>query len=87
MANHTISAHGSTWPRSFACGLAIIKNAFSQIAPAELEKEIAKVPGVEQCCVVGKPHPEEGDLALALVEKQPGAIVTAQQVKDIVAGT
>lgn len=45
----------------------IVVRGGTNIAPSEVETEIRQVPGVEDVCVVGQPHPELGEDLVAFV--------------------
>jgi malonyl-CoA/methylmalonyl-CoA synthetase len=50
------------------------------VYPAELEAFINEVPGVLESAVVGVPHPDFGEVGVAVVVLQPGARVGAEQI-------
>jgi acyl-CoA synthetase (AMP-forming)/AMP-acid ligase II len=52
---------------------AMIKTAGANVAPAEVEKAIAKVTGGSVAHVVGVPDPHRGQLVAAVVALGPGA--------------
>lgn len=43
--------------------------------------------GVADVCVTGVPHPDDGERVVACVVRKPGSMVTAQEIKDLVAST
>jgi long-chain acyl-CoA synthetase len=52
------------------------------IYPAEIEAEILKIPGVADCGVFGIPDAEFGEALCAVVQAQPGATLSANDVKS-----
>jgi len=50
------------------------------VYPAEVEGAINELPGVAESAVIGVPHPEWGEVGLALVIPQPGATVQPDRV-------
>jgi malonyl-CoA/methylmalonyl-CoA synthetase len=50
------------------------------VYPAELESFINELPGVLESAVVGVPHPDFGEVGVAVVVPRPGASLTAEQV-------
>ncbi|KAJ2940211.1 hypothetical protein O0L34_g11778 [Tuta absoluta] len=65
----------------------LIKYRNYHINPSELEEVISQLEGVLEVSVVGIPHPEDGQHAVACVVRRPGHHVTAQEIKDVVANT
>jgi long-chain acyl-CoA synthetase len=51
------------------------------IYPAEIEGEILQMTGVADCAVFGIPDTDFGEALCAIVQQQPGASVTADDVK------
>ena len=51
------------------------------IYPAEIEGELAKMPGVADCAVFGIPDEEFGEAVCAYVQPMPGHDLTEQEVK------
>ena len=51
------------------------------IYPAEIEAEILKIPGVADCGVFGIPDAEFGEALCAVVQPQPGARITENDIK------
>jgi 4-coumarate--CoA ligase len=56
------------------------------VAPAELEALILTHPDVDDVAVVGIPDAEAGEVPRAFVVIKPGHSLTADQVKQFVAG-
>lgn len=52
----------------------------SNVYPAEIEAVLGSHPGVELVAVLGVPHPELGEQAVAVVEPVPGATITEADV-------
>jgi len=51
------------------------------IYPAEIEAALHRMPGVADCAVFGVPDDEYGEAVMAVVQPQPGADLTAQDVR------
>jgi long-chain acyl-CoA synthetase len=56
------------------------------IAPAEIESLLLEHPAVADAAVIGKPHPEAGEVPKAFVVRKPGQTVTAADVVAFVKG-
>ena len=52
------------------------------IYPAEIEAELHKMPGVADCAIFGVPDSEYGEALCAIVQPQPKASVTANDVRS-----
>jgi malonyl-CoA/methylmalonyl-CoA synthetase len=50
------------------------------VYPAEIEGYINEMPGVVESAVIGVPHPDFGEVGVALLIAKPGAVVDAAQV-------
>ena len=50
------------------------------VYPAELECVINELPGVQESAVVGVPHPDFGEVGVALVVPKPGAVLVPEQI-------
>ncbi|MDB5869517.1 MAG: AMP-dependent synthetase and ligase [Polaromonas sp.] len=50
------------------------------VYPAEIEGAINELPGVAESAVVGVPHPDFGEVGVAVVIAQPGATLDAAQI-------
>jgi malonyl-CoA/methylmalonyl-CoA synthetase len=50
------------------------------VYPAEIEGYINELPGVAESALVGVPHPDFGEVGVAVVVARPGAVVNAEQV-------
>ena len=57
----------------------IIVSGFN-VYPAEVEDTITSHPSVNECAVVGVPHPTTGEAIKAYVVLEPGAAVTAEEL-------
>ncbi|XP_068622120.1 luciferin 4-monooxygenase-like [Battus philenor] len=63
----------------------LIKYKGYQVPPAEIETVLAQHSGVRDVGVVGLPHSTAGEVPLAFVVLQPGAIVTESELQQYVA--
>jgi long-chain acyl-CoA synthetase len=54
----------------------------SNIYPAEIEAELMRVPGVADCAVFGIPDATYGEQVCAFVQPHPGAVLTADGLRD-----
>jgi acyl-CoA synthetase (AMP-forming)/AMP-acid ligase II len=61
---------------------AMIKTAGANVAPAEVERAIAKVAGGTVAHVVGIPDPERGQLVAAVIALEPGAEFDEAAVRE-----
>jgi len=50
------------------------------VYPAEIEGYINEMPGVAESAVVGVPHPDFGEVGVAVVTAKPGASLKAEQI-------
>jgi len=50
------------------------------VYPAEIEGVINELPGVAESAVVGAPHPDFGEVGVAVVIARPGAVVEPEQI-------
>jgi acyl-CoA synthetase (AMP-forming)/AMP-acid ligase II len=57
----------------------IVSGGFN-IFPSEVEKAVVAHPAVQDCAVVGVPHPEWGEAVTAVIELKPGATVEASEL-------
>ena len=64
----------------------LIKYKAYQVAPAELEDLLLKMPGIEDAAVVGVPDLDSGELPKAYVVKAAGSAITAKSVQEYIAG-
>jgi 4-coumarate--CoA ligase len=58
----------------------LIKVKGFQVAPAEVEAELLRLPGVADCAVIGVPDDEAGERPLAFVVRQPGSDLAAEAI-------
>lgn len=56
-----------------------------QVAPAEVEGVLLSHPAVIDCAVFGVPHPRTGEAIIASVVLAPGAAVSADELRELVA--
>jgi acyl-CoA synthetase (AMP-forming)/AMP-acid ligase II len=61
---------------------AMIKTAGANVAPAEVEKAIAKVTGGTVAHVLGLPDPERGQIVAAVIALEAGAEFDEQALRD-----
>jgi malonyl-CoA/methylmalonyl-CoA synthetase len=50
------------------------------VYPAEIEGYINEMPGVAESALVGVPHPDFGEVGVAVIITKPGATVSADEV-------
>jgi malonyl-CoA/methylmalonyl-CoA synthetase len=50
------------------------------VYPAEIEGYINELPGVAESALVGVPHPDFGEVGVAVVVRKPGAALEAEQI-------
>ena len=50
------------------------------VYPAEIEGYINELPGVAESALVGVPHPDFGEVGVAVVVARPGAVLVAEQI-------
>ena len=50
------------------------------VYPAEIEGYINELPGVLESALVGVPHPDFGEVGVAVVVARPGAVLVAEQI-------
>jgi acyl-CoA synthetase (AMP-forming)/AMP-acid ligase II len=59
----------------------IISGGFN-VYPSEVEQVIWTHPAVQDCAVIGAPHPEWGEAVTAVVELNPGATLSEQELLE-----
>ncbi|XP_063832991.1 luciferin 4-monooxygenase-like isoform X2 [Ostrinia nubilalis] len=64
----------------------LIKYQCYHVMPGELEDVIRSHPAVFDVAVTGAPHPVDGEHPVAFVVRRHGCTVSAQEIKDLVAG-
>jgi len=64
----------------------MVISAGTNIYPAEIEMALLQCPGVHDCAVFGIPDEEFGESLAAAVERAPGSDLTAEQVREFLAG-
>jgi malonyl-CoA/methylmalonyl-CoA synthetase len=50
------------------------------VYPAEVETYINELPGVAESALVGVPHPDFGEVGVAVVTPKPGAMLDGEQI-------
>ncbi|XP_073948133.1 luciferin 4-monooxygenase-like [Choristoneura fumiferana] len=65
----------------------LIKFGEYSVVPLEVEEAILKHEGVLNVCVTSIPKEVDGEWPVAVVVRAAGAVVTAQEIKDLVANT
>ena len=58
----------------------MILSGGENIYPAEIERIIREVPGVNDVAVVGIPHNKWGEVGKAFIEKRPGVALSAEEI-------
>jgi long-chain acyl-CoA synthetase len=58
----------------------LIKFRGYSVAPAEIERALVEHPAVAEACVVGAPHPVDGETPVAFVRLRAGAAATASEL-------
>jgi acyl-CoA synthetase (AMP-forming)/AMP-acid ligase II len=61
----------------------LIISGGSNIYPREVEEVLLRAPGVLECAVVGRPHPDWGEEVVALVVRRLGASVTTRELDTL----
>ena len=51
------------------------------VFPKEIEQVVDSMDGVEECAIIGLPHPDFGESGLAIVVAEPGATVDAEIIR------
>lgn len=64
----------------------VIIRGGENLSPNLIEEAVIAIPGVAACCVVGKPHPELGEVPAAFVVRQCGAPGAALDSEAIAQG-
>lgn len=64
----------------------LIKYKGTQVSPTEIEIELQKFDGVEDCAVVGCPDPGAGEVPAAFVVKSPRSELRREDVVDFLKG-
>ena len=59
----------------------------NQVPPAELEAILLSHPEIKDAAVIGIPDEAAGELPRAFIVKQPGALITKEEVIKFVSGT
>ncbi|XP_014488571.1 PREDICTED: 4-coumarate--CoA ligase 1-like isoform X2 [Dinoponera quadriceps] len=62
----------------------LIKYNGYQVSPSEIEMVLLSHPAVRDATVCGRPDPRSGELPTAVIVKQPGATVTAENIMEFV---
>ena len=64
----------------------VIVRGGENLSPRAIEDALEQHPAVESCCVVGEPHADLGEVAVAFVQPRPGAAPGAGELRALVAG-
>ena len=64
-----------------------INRSGHKILPAEIEREIARHPDVQECSVVAAPDDEYGEVPWAFVEPRPGSIIDPDALDGMIRNT
>lgn len=62
----------------------LIKYKGFQVSPSEIETLLVSHPAVKDAAVCGRPDLRSGELPMAMIVKQPGATVTAEDIMEFV---
>jgi len=65
----------------------MIKVSGFQVAPAEVEEVLRGHPSVLDCAVFGLADEQKGEVPVAVVQVDPDRPVTAEEIKELVAGS
>ena len=65
-------------------GSQVINTGGEKVFPEEVEEAIKRCPGVRDAAVVGTPDPRFGERICAIVEAEPGAVVTLPEISTAV---
>jgi fatty-acyl-CoA synthase len=63
----------------------IIKTGGANVSPLEIDAVLAECPGVKLAKIVGVPHETLGELVVACVVAEEGAVLEEQQIREFVA--
>jgi acyl-CoA synthetase (AMP-forming)/AMP-acid ligase II len=55
----------------------------SNIYPAEIERVLARDPGVAECCVVARPDARYGEVPVAFIQPAPGASTAIDDLRAL----
>ncbi len=58
----------------------------TNIYPREIEEVLLRHPGVLECSVIGRPHPDWGEEVVAFVVMREGTAVTTRELDDLCLG-
>lgn len=58
----------------------LIKTKGCQVAPAEIEHILVGHPDIQDAAVIGEPHPDFGEVAVAYVVPRPGAVISPDAI-------
>jgi malonyl-CoA/methylmalonyl-CoA synthetase len=56
------------------------------VYPAEVEAAIEALPGVQECAVIGVPHPDFGESVVAVIARKPGAELNEEEITNALSG-
>ena len=63
----------------------VIVRGGENLSPRAIESALERHPAVESCCVVGRPHPDLGEIPVAFVQPRAGAGLEAGELRALVA--
>jgi long-chain acyl-CoA synthetase len=58
----------------------LVKFRGYSVVPAEIERALVEHPAVAEACVVGAPHPIDGETPVAFVRLRAGAAATVEEL-------
>jgi 4-coumarate--CoA ligase len=64
----------------------LIKVKGFQVAPAEVEAQLLRLPGIADAAVIGVPDDEAGERPMAFVVRQPGSDLTEDAIREALRG-
>ncbi len=82
----TFDADGYLWYKGRSPAKELIKPGGENVYPAEVEREIAAHPAIEEVVVIGVPDAQWGEAVKAVCRCKSGQTATAQEIIDFVGG-